>query len=141
VRYTGKTVNMPTELHVKADGIEITFTSPVDESTAKDVQNYDLEQWNYLWTSDYGSPEMSVEKPKEKGHDPVDVDAVTVSADKKTIFLKVEDLKPVMQMKIHMKIKAADGSPVDYAIYNTIQKVAGKSAGGGHPVAAGASAK
>jgi hypothetical protein len=84
---------------------------------------------------------MSVENPNDNGLDPVDVDAVTVSADKKTFFLKVADIKPVMQMKIHMKIKAADGSPLDYAIYNTIQKVAGKSADGNHPVAAGASVK
>lgn len=128
VRYTGKTVNMPTDLHVKKDGIELTFTSPIDESTAKDSQNYDIEQWNYLWTSDYGSPEMSVENPKQKGHDPVDIDSVTVSPDHKTVFLKVAGLKPVMQMKIQMKIKAADGAPVDYAIYNTIQKVPGQAA-------------
>ena len=100
----------------------------LDESTAKDSQNYDIEQWNYIWSSDYGSPEMSVENPKVKGHDPVDIDAVTVSPDHKTIFLKVAGLKPVMQMKIQMKIKAADGSPVDYAIYNTVQKVPGQPA-------------
>jgi hypothetical protein len=128
VRYTGKTVNMPTELHVKGDGIEIAFTSPLDESSAKDAQNWDIEQWNYVWSSDYGSPEMSVETPKQKGHDPVDVDAVTVSSDRKTVFLKVAGLKPVMQMKIQMKVKAADGSAVDYAIYNTVQKVPGKAA-------------
>lgn len=128
VRYTGKPVNMPTDLHIKKDGIELTFTTPLDDATAKDSQNYDIEQWNYIWSSDYGSPEMSVENPKVKGHDPVDIDAVTVSPDHKTIFLKVADLKPVMQMKIRMKIKAADGSPVDYAIYNTIEKVPGQSA-------------
>jgi hypothetical protein len=128
VRYTGKPVNMPADMHVKADGIEVAFTQPVDASIAKDVENYNVEQWNYIWSSDYGSPEMSVENPKAKGHDPVDVESVTVSEDRKTIFLKIEDLKPVMQMKIQMKLKAADGSPLDYAIINTIQKVPGKAA-------------
>ncbi|HZZ41498.1 MAG TPA: DUF6797 domain-containing protein [Tepidisphaeraceae bacterium] len=128
VRYTGKTVDMPTELHIKSDGIEIGFTSPLDDATSKDAQNYDIEQWNYIWSSDYGSPEMSVENPKQKGHDPVDVDAVTVSPDHKTVFLKVAGLKPVMQMKIHMKIKGADGAGVEYSIYNTIEKVPGQTA-------------
>jgi hypothetical protein len=128
VRYTGKPVNMPTGLHVKPDGIEIAFTAPLDDTSAKDVQNYDVEQWNYVWSSDYGSPEMSVENPKVKGRDPVDVDSITVAPDRKTVFLKIEGLQPVMQMKIQMKIKAADGSPVDYAIVNTIQKIPGQAA-------------
>lgn len=127
VRYTGKTVNMPTDLHIKSDGVEIGFTSPIDDASAKDPQNYDIEQWNYIYSSDYGSPEMSVENPKQKGHDPVDIDSVTVAPDHKSVFLKIADLKPVMQMKIHMKIKAADASPMDYAIYNTIQKIPGQS--------------
>ena len=130
---------MPTDLHIKSDGVEIGFTSPIDDASAKDPQNYDIEQWNYIYSSDYGSPEMSVENPKQKGHDPVDLDSVTVAPDHKSVFLKIADLKPVMQMKIHMKIKAADGTVMDYAIYNTIQKIPGKSTPA--PVAAHASTK
>jgi hypothetical protein len=123
VRYTGATVNMPTEMHVKSDGIEITFTSPVDASMAADASSYAVEQWNYKWSSDYGSAEYSVTDPKEKAHDPVEVQKATLSADKKTVFLKLDEVVPVMQMKIQMKIKGADGTPMDYSIYNTINKV------------------
>ena len=123
VRYTGKPVRMPTSLHVKKDAIEIGFTVPIDSATAGDRDSYDIEQWNYVWSSNYGSDEYSVAEPKTKAHDPVDVESVTLSADKKTVFLKLDGVEPVMQMKIQMKLKSADGSPMDYSIYNTINQV------------------
>jgi len=30
-------------------------------------------------------------------------------------------------MKVHMKLKGEDGTPMNYSIYNTINKVPGKS--------------
>jgi hypothetical protein len=76
-----------------------------------------------VWSNDYGSPEMSVADPKEKGHDPVEVTGAKLSADHKTLTLALEQVVPVMQMKIQMKVKAADGAPMEYSIYNTINKV------------------
>jgi hypothetical protein len=125
VRYTGQEVKMPTALKVLPDGVAITFTTPLDEKAAADVGNYAVEQWNYLWSSDYGSAEYSVIEPKEKGHDGVDVQKATLSPDKKTITLKLEEVIPVMQMKIQMKLKSADGQPLEYSVYNTINKVPG----------------
>ncbi|MEO6434966.1 MAG: family 16 glycoside hydrolase [Tepidisphaeraceae bacterium] len=125
IRYTGQPVKMPTELHVTADGVAVTFTTPLDESIAKDITNYAVEQWNYKWSGDYGSAEYSVIDPKEKGHDAVEVETATLSPDKKTIMLKLEEVAPVMQMKIQMKLKSADGTPMEYSIYNTINKVPG----------------
>ncbi|MGH7177809.1 MAG: DUF6797 domain-containing protein, partial [Tepidisphaeraceae bacterium] len=129
MRYTGKPVNMPTGLHVREDGIEISFTRPIDRASAADVENYSIERWNYLWSQAYGSPEFSVENPKQKGHDPMEVESATVLADGKSVFLKIDDLKPVMQQKIQFKIKAGDGASMDYSIYHTINKL-GKPANG-----------
>ncbi|MEA2708829.1 MAG: hypothetical protein QOF78_1430, partial [Phycisphaerales bacterium] len=125
VRFTGQAVKMPTALKVLGDSVAITFTAPLDEKAAADIGNYSVEQWNYLWSSDYGSPEFSVIDPKEKGHDGVDVQKVTLSPDKKTVTLKLEEVIPVMQMKIQMKLKSADGAPMEFSIYNTINKVPG----------------
>jgi len=135
VRYTGAPVNMPTNFHIKHDGVEIMFSSPLDPSIAKDVQNYAVEQWNLKWSSDYGSDEYSVIDPKEKAHDPVDVEKATLSPDGKTVFLKLEEVVPVMQMKIQMKLKSASGAPMDYSIYNTINKVPKAGAVAGTPSA------
>jgi hypothetical protein len=128
VRYTGKPVRMPTDIKVRENAVAITFTAPLDATAAKDVENYAVEQWNYIWSQEYGSPEVSVADPSIKEHDPVDVEAVELSQDGKTVTLKIPDLVPVMQMKIAMKLKAADGAPVEYTVYNTINKVPGASA-------------
>jgi hypothetical protein len=125
VRYTGKPVNMPTELHVQKGGIAITFTNPVDPSIATDSDNYSIEQWNYIFSESYGSPDVSRDDPKKKGHDTVDIDSLTLSPDRKTLTIKIADLKPVMQMKILMKIKAADGTPMNWEVDNTINKIPG----------------
>jgi uncharacterized protein DUF6797 len=131
VRYTGKPVKMPNAVHVTDRGIHVGFTAPLDPKTAGDAQNYSIEQWNYKWTSNYGSPEVSVKEPGRTGHDPVEIKSAKVEADGKGVFLEVPGLAPVMQMKIKFGINAGDGTPMSYEIYNTINKVGTESALGG----------
>ena len=124
VRYTGAPVRMPQTLHVSRDGVRITFTAPLDEASAKDTGNWNVEMWNYIYSGGYGSPEVSTKDAKVKKHDKLEVTEVALSADKKTVTLKLSELTPAMQMKIKFNLKAADGSPVSTEIYNTIHKVA-----------------
>ena len=126
VRYTGKPVNMPTKLHATKQGVELTFTSPLDEASVKDLANWNIEQWNYKWTSSYGSPEFKVSDPDAKGHDKVEIKAARLSADKKTVFLDIPTIQPVMQMKIAANLKAADGTTVKQDVWNSIWKLAEK---------------
>lgn len=124
VRYTGKPVNMATKLHATKQGVELTFTAPLDEASATDVGNWNVEQWNYKWTSDYGSPEFKVSDPNAKGHDKVEVKSVKLSRDKKTALLEIPTIQPVMQMRIAANVKAADGSSVKQEVWNSIWKLA-----------------
>ena len=124
VRYTGKTLTMQNGLHITDKGVRIDFTAPLDPSTAGDVANYSVIQYNYRWTSAYGSDKYKVSDPGQKGNDPVEVKAAVLSADKKSVLLEIEGLKPVMQMEIKMNIKAADGNPVPEKVGNTINVVA-----------------
>lgn len=123
VRYTGKPVTVQRELHVTDKGITIAFTNELETSSASDAGNYSIEQYNYRWTSNYGSAEYKVSNPEEKGHDKLDIKSVTVAPDKKSVFLEVPGLQPVMQMKIKMNIKAADGTTIPDAVGNTINVV------------------
>jgi hypothetical protein len=123
VRYTGKPARMVTEMHVRKDAIELTFTDPVDAETAGDVDSYTAEQWNYRWTENYGSPDYSVANPKKQGRDPVEIKAAKVSSDGKKVTLEIPGLQPVMQMKIKFRIRAADGAPISQEIWHTINRV------------------
>ena len=123
VRYTGKPVTIQNALHVTDKGITIGFTNPVDETTAGDLGNYSIEQHNYLWSSAYGSADYKLSEPNAKGRDKVEIKAVKVAADKKSVFLEVPGLQPVMQMRIKMNIKAADGTAIPSDVGNTINVV------------------
>ena len=123
VRFTGTPIHLPVALHNHNNGVSITFSQHLNEQIATDVRNYSVEQWNYRWTRNYGSAHYSVENPKRKGQDEVEILAAELSADGKTVFLEIEDIQPVMQMKINLNIKAADGSPVKLVIHNTINKL------------------
>lgn len=123
VRYTGKPVKMPYGLHVGRGGMEIKFTTAVDAASATDTENWAVEQWNYKWSEAYGSPEFSVKNPLEKGRDPVSIAAITLSADRQTVFLKIPEIAPVMQMRIQFRIKTESGEPLVHEIYNTLNKV------------------
>ncbi|HYG75936.1 MAG TPA: DUF6797 domain-containing protein [Planctomycetota bacterium] len=123
VRYTGKPVNMASDLEIRKDEIWILFTDALDKTEAAIADNYSVEQWNYIWSEAYGSADYSVSNPKQKKRDTLAVKAVEVSANGKAVRLVVPGLQPVMQMKIKYKLNAADGSRISQEISNTIHKI------------------
>ena len=123
VRYTGQPVHLPVGLHVGKGEIAISFPEPLATADANDAASFSIEQYNYKWWSTYGSPDLSLAKPGEKGRDKVEVTAAKLSADGKTVTLSVPGLQPVMQMEIRLRLRAADGAEIQTVIGNTINKV------------------
>jgi hypothetical protein len=123
IRYTGKPLRMPVALHVLKDGISLTFSEALDKTTAEDIGSYAIQQWGYRWTQNYGSKEYSVADPQKVGHDDVEIAAATLSADGRTVTLKIPSLQPVMQMKIQVNLKTTNGQPLKHTIHNTINRV------------------
>ena len=124
MRYTGRPVHMPTELHVTEQGVAITFSDPLDPGSAGDLSNYSSRRWNYKWLSRYGSDLFKLNG--EQGTDEVKITSATLSSDGKTVLLKMEDLVEVMQMQVNFKLKAADGTPIEKVLYHTINKLSAK---------------
>jgi hypothetical protein len=123
VRYTGDPATVQNSLRITDKGIHIGFTNALETSSASDAGNYSIQQYTYKWAKDYGSPEFKASDPTQKGRDTVDIKSVTVSPDKKSVFLEVPGLQPVMQMRIKMKINSEAGAPVPGEIGNTINVV------------------
>jgi len=59
VRYTGAATRMPLSLAATKKGIKLDFTCEVDAMAAADAGNWNIEVWNYIWSSAYGSPDIS----------------------------------------------------------------------------------
>jgi hypothetical protein len=123
VRYTGKPAYAPVGLHVTKAGIELTFTDRLDSKQANDVGSFDVEQWQYKWSAAYGSADYSVANPGKKGRDTVEVKGAKLLEDGRTVLLEIPGIKPVMQMGITYRLKAADGGRVEGAVYNTVNWV------------------
>ncbi len=128
VRFTGKSTTMPDSLHVTDAGITIGFSGPLEATSGANLENYALEQNNYIWSGDYGSPEIkpsagTSRAAKDQGTEKIAIRSVKLSADRRTVFLEVPGLKPVMQSRIKMNVKAEDGSRVPDEICHTINVV------------------
>jgi hypothetical protein len=78
---------MPFEIHTMAalkDGFELTFTEPVDPTTAGKPESYSMDAWTYIYQGEYGSPEVDQATPE--------ITAAKVSADGRKVRLKVDGL-------------------------------------------------
>jgi hypothetical protein len=123
VRFTGAKMCVPAAVKTKRDGLEISFTEALDRENAEDVENYAIEQWNYRYSATYGSREYSTANPDVAGHDAVTLASAKLSADGKTVFLKIDGLKPVNQMRIKTLLKDASGGPARHEINYSIHRV------------------
>jgi hypothetical protein len=120
VRYTGKPVHMPSGLNVHKNGIKLSFTCPLDPEVANDPESYSVLRWNYKWSAEYGSRQWSLTDPSKQGYDTLVVKSAKLLADGKSVFLEIEDMRPVMQMQISYDLEAGDGTQVRGEIHNTV---------------------
>ncbi|MBA3700110.1 MAG: hypothetical protein H0W78_14770 [Planctomycetes bacterium] len=123
VRYVGKPVAMAMGYAVTKDGIDLTFSQPLDKTEAENVDNWALQQFNVLWSAKYGSPEVSVADPAKHARDTVIVAKATLKADGKTVSLTIPGIQPVNCLVIKPRIATADGTAITAHINATINVV------------------
>ena len=112
MRYTGKPANLPVGLNVAKEGVRITFSNEVDADSASDPSKYAVKTWSLKRTANYGSRHYD-ERPSK-------VTGVTVSADRRSVLLEIEDLKPTWCMEIRYSIRNSAGKSFNGTIHNTI---------------------
>ena len=126
VRRTNKPLDLPVALSTCDRGVYLTFSSPVDAELAADPESYSVEIWNYLYSQNYGSPELSVLEPERKrergkeNRDPLTVKSAKLAEDRCTVFLEVEGMRPVHQMKITWDLDTEAGRPLRGELHNSI---------------------
>jgi len=137
VRRTEAPVNMPRSMRVTRRGVYLTFTCDLDPELANDTESYAAEWWNYVWSPQYGSPEVSADKPDpqvlekaqrtelhgHKKHDKVTIKSAKLQRDKRTVFLEIPGIKPVMQMHLKVDLESVSGAEITLDIWNTINKL------------------
>jgi hypothetical protein len=111
IRYTGRPMYLPTQIHARRGELAITFTESLHPSAA-DPANYSLKTWSLKRSKDYGSPHIN-EKP-------LPVEGATLTEDRRTVTLKLPDLRPTWGMEIICRLKDTDSKPITRVIHNSI---------------------
>ena len=120
LRYTGGPVYLPTSVKTYQNGIKVTFAEPLDSEMAENPGNYFVEQWNYLWSATYGSPDYSVANPKQQGRDEVSVVSATLLDDGHAVFLEMPNRHPVNQISISWLLRSTGGEAIRGRFAHTI---------------------
>jgi hypothetical protein len=99
------------------EGFDLTFTRPLDVTSAGRVAAYNLLSFTHNYWSTYGSPE--VDRKAEK------VGAVKVSADSKRVALAVSGFRKGRVYELHVDgVRSAGGEPVLHPeAYYTLNEV------------------
>jgi hypothetical protein len=92
-------------MRAKSDGFELTFTEPVDASSAGSPSSYKMETYTYIYQADYGSPEVDKTTPTIKN--------ILVSADRLSARLVIEGMEEGHIHELDLSgVRSAQGRPL-----------------------------
>jgi len=107
VRYTGAVSTLPREVVPMDKGVLVRFDVPLDPATAANPDNFSLTSWQYKRTYQYGSPQFKADGTP--GIDRLAPSSAYLSKDRRSVFVAVPGMKPVMQMRLGWSLTTADG--------------------------------
>ena len=123
VRFVGGALRQPTRYATRPGELELTFDVKLDRELATDPESYSLEQWNYLWSKNYGSKDWSVRESKKNGRDKVVVRTAKLLPDGRTVVLHVLGLARAMQFELKYDLDDDDGSLIRGTLAGTINEL------------------
>jgi len=85
LEYNGASVFEMLAVRAMSDGIEIEFTEPLKSGDGWDRMAYEIRQWRYVPTAEYGGPKIDEEI--------LDILSVNISDDRTKVFLELDGMK------------------------------------------------
>ncbi|HUR29906.1 MAG TPA: DUF1080 domain-containing protein, partial [Saprospiraceae bacterium] len=95
LKYNGKPTFEMLAVRAKTDGVEIEFTEPLRDGDGWDVNDWEVRQWRYVPTKEYGGPKVDLVNLKVEG--------AYVSADRKKVSLKLNGMKAGHVVYLHIR--------------------------------------
>jgi hypothetical protein len=112
-------VTVPIELNAEEGGIKLSFASELDAEKAANPENFEVQTWDIIRSSEYGSERYNTKILK--------IAKVEVSDDKKIVKLFLPDIKPIDVMTIAYKVMDLNGNLFEGKVQNTIHNLAESS--------------
>ncbi len=102
LEYNGESTFEMLAVRAKSNGMEIEFTEALREGDGWQPESYEIGQWKYVPTADYGGPKVNEQKLKVK--------SVHVSEDRKKVFLELDGMKEdhVVYLRLEEKFVSAE---------------------------------
>jgi glucose/arabinose dehydrogenase len=104
--FTGKQPADIYSMNLTENGFDLTFTEPMEEFSATNIENYKFKHYYYKYHNKYGSDQFDIQD--------VPVTAIKISDDRKKISLTLATLKPGYVYELNLgDIKAATGNSLN----------------------------
>ena len=103
VRRSETPMPIPTRVRPQVGGLLLEFNEPVSTPEAELADSFDLAGWNYLWSSNYGSPQLDLQTG-EPGRTSLRITGAEKSKDGRTIRLEIPEMTPAMQMHLDWEL-------------------------------------
>jgi glucose/arabinose dehydrogenase/mono/diheme cytochrome c family protein len=122
IRATGKPTTMPLEVKAHKEGLVLRFAEPLDEFSLAEPGALLVQQWNYKRAASYGSAHYR--RDGSPGHEFLPVVGSVLSPDKRSVFLRVDGLGPIMQLQVDWKVNFTNGQTAQNRAAMTIRSLA-----------------
>ncbi len=122
MRFTGAPSTLPRTIVPTSKGVLLRFDVPLDPKTATDPANYSLASFHYVRTYKYGS--ALYKEDGTTGQDFLNASSAYLSADRRSVFVGVPNMKPVQQFRIGWSLATANGAAFEGNGYTTIYNLA-----------------
>ncbi len=112
IRRTQRPLHLPVALHAATGEITLTFSEPLDRSATAEPDGWKVRTWNLQRSANYGSDHVD-ETPR-------DVADVDLSADGRTVTLRVPAFAAAWCYSVEWAVRAADGAAVNGVLHGTL---------------------
>ena len=118
VRYTGKTLRMPTGWKTRPGGIDISFGCDLDAEFSGAAS-----RWSGQW---YDIPKATPREPRRKKAK-LPITGVRVLPDRRTVSIDIRDFGPATNISFRYRLKDAEGEMMRGELHGTVNRVPGKN--------------
>jgi cytochrome c2 len=119
IRLSGKPVTAPVDARSCSDGVLISFAAPLDPDSVGQ-ESILAATWKYRRSKEYGSGRFN--SAGAPGLDPAPIGQVLLSNDRKTVFVHLPGLAPVMQLEVAHSFRFEGGEKAGGKVYFTIHQ-------------------
>ncbi|EAR01777.1 DUF6797 domain-containing protein [Maribacter sp. HTCC2170] len=117
IRYTGKPLTVPTGLSTSVSSVSLSFVDSLNLKKAGDVKNYEINTWDLVRSSSYGSDRYNEQNLK----------IAKVEVNGNTVKLYLKNIKPVDVMTISYNLIDTSGNALKGTVQNTIHNLSKNS--------------